>query len=202
MCCWWFWRENNRNKTPLIPIPHFHPQFSYSLHHDHHRHISMVSSLLPPRNPPMHFYCFNTTNTIFLFFCLQRHCHQNNHISLLFPPPPPHYYCFPITITFLLFSPHRHCHHHISIVSQATLWRHTYKFSCWRYNHAWTCLYDVLILSVKTTEIQCWFWWRRENNGNVMWMVVVVVVVKKTIEMWCLWWWFWRENYWNVMLLF
>ena len=184
---WWFWRENNRNKIPLIPTPHFHPQFSYPFttttiatfpwfplfyHHDTHQCIFIV---------------FSTTNTIFLFFCLHRHCHQNNHNSLLFPPPTPHCYCFPITITFLLFSPHRHCHHHISIVSRATLWRHTYKFSrCW-YNHAWTCLYVVLILSIK-------------NNGNTM--LVLVAAWKqwkcdvgggggvKTMEMrwWC-WWW-------------
>ena len=115
---WWFWRENNRNKIPLIPTPHFHPQFSYSLHHDHYCHISMVSSLLPPRHPPMHFYCFQ---------------HHQHHISILLSPPPPspkqpHFSSFPSTTTIttlLLFS-----HHHnisivfFSIVSRATLWRH------------------------------------------------------------------------------
>ena len=108
----------NRNKIPLIPTPHFHPQFSYSLHHDHYCHISMVSSLLPPRHPPMHFYCFQ---------------HHQHHISILLSPPPPspkqpHFSSFPSTTTIttlLLFS-----HHHnisivfFSIVSRATLWRH------------------------------------------------------------------------------
>ena len=108
----------NRNKIPLIPTPHFHPQFSYSLHHDHYCHISMVSSLLPPRHPPMHFYCFQ---------------HHQHHISILLSPPPPspkqpHFSSFPSTTTIttlLLFS-----HHHnisivfFSIVSRATLWRY------------------------------------------------------------------------------
>lgn len=102
---WWFWRENNRNKIPLIPTPHFHPQFSYSLHHDHYCHISMVSSLLPPRHPPMHFYCFQ---------------HHQHHISILLSPPPPspkqpHFSSFPstTTITTLLLFSH---HHHIFIL--------------------------------------------------------------------------------------
>ena len=156
---WWRWRdktnknvvvewkqktllrntENNRNalvsQSPIfihssvIPfttttIATF-PWFPLFYHHDTHQCIFIV---------------FSTTNTIFLFSCLHRHCHQNNHISLLFPPPPPHCSCFSITITFLLFSPNRR-HHHISIVSRATLWRHKYKFSRCCYNHVWRCLY-------------------------------------------------------------
>ena len=80
---WWFWRENKTNKIPLIPTPHF----SFNCH------ISMVSSLLPPWHPPMHFYCFQ---------------HHQHHISILLSPPSPspkqpHFSSFPSTTTTLLY---------------------------------------------------------------------------------------------------
>ena len=79
-----------------------------------------LSTTAPPPTLP-HSSCFpsNSTATTFLFF-LQLH---RNYISIVFtqpapvsnvfpPPPPPHFYCFLFiiitTITFLLFSLHRH----------------------------------------------------------------------------------------------
>ena len=155
---WWFWRENNRNKIPPIPTPHFHPQFSHSLHHDHYCHISVVSSLLPPRHPPMHFYCFQ---------------HHQNHISILLSPPPPspkqpHFSSFASTTTIttlLLFS-----HHHnisivfFSIVSRATLWRHIIaelsraQRSTTGKKYGNLCFQEILVLrksSIRTSTPSC-----------------------------------------------
>ena len=155
---WWFWRENNRNKIPLIPTPHFHPQFSYSLHHDHYCHIPMVSSLLLPRHPPMHFYCFQ---------------HHQHHISILLSPPPPspkqpHFSSFPSTTTIttlLLFS-----HHHnisivfFSIVSWTTLWCHIIaelsraQRSTTGKKYGNLCFQEILVLrksSIRTSTPSC-----------------------------------------------
>ena len=85
-------------------------------------HINcFLSTTAPPPTLP-HFYCFpsNSTATTFLFFFLQLH---RNYISIVFTQPAPDVYCFPststqhfycflfiiiTTITFLLFSLHRH----------------------------------------------------------------------------------------------
>ena len=85
-------------------------------------HINcFLSTTAPPPTLP-HFYCFpsnstattflffssNSTATTFLLFLLNQH-----QMTIVFPPPPPpHFYCFLFiiitTITFLLFSLHRH----------------------------------------------------------------------------------------------
>ena len=135
-----------------------------SLQHNHHRHISIVFSLLPPPpHLPVHFHFFHHQQHHISALYLHRHSHQDNHINFSSFP-------FTTTITTLLLFSH---HHHISILysSPPLPPPHFYCFT----GHFITSSIRIQSLILQSC-LNVALWRRnilRKNNGNVVLVLVV-----------------------------